>query len=562
MKKYIFLISLLGFPTCLLSQTSCQVENQKPIQLLSAEIKRSMKAFKKQKPPIYYIAYNYYEYERGLIEVQEQGVGYNGKIQNRALQVQARAGNPHMDNTRTLKTDRTYYALNNADLPVIDEDGKAFTMAVWRITQSAAEEAQQDYNRVRADAQTAATRTDESPDFVFPPKETFCKEEPALQFNVERIEQMLLKTSALTKNQAFILDSDFTFSYITGSRYFVDSVGSRLKVPVRLARLSYQLTSKTADGALLKRTNTYDVLQEEQLPSQEKLLADVKQSLEELKALYQAPEAAPITTPAILKNRAMAVFVHEVLGHRVEGHRQKEDSFGKTFTDKIGKQVVSPLLSIVDDATLAEFNQIPLRGFYYYDEEGVKARPVTLVENGILKGFLMSSSPINGFPSSNGHGRSEEGKRPVARMGNTRVIASQTIPYEQLEQQLLQEIKRQGKPYGFIIEDLSGGFTMTDTDFPQTFKLTPTLVYRIYPDGHKEIVRGADMVGTPLVSFNEIIAAADDYEVFNGSCGAESGWVPVSGIAPSVLLRKLEIERTGKTDTKPPVLPPPNEEEK
>lgn len=562
MKKYIFLISLLGLPTWLLSQTSCQVENQKPIQLLSAEIKRSMKAFKKQNPPIYYIAYNYYEYERGLIDVQEQGVGYNGKIQNHVLQVQARAGNPRMDNTRTLRTDRTYYTLYNTEVPASDEDGKAFTMAVWRTTQKAAEDAQQDYNRVRADAQTAANRTDKSPDFVFPPKETFCKEEIALEFNLERIEQMLLQASALTKNQLFILDSDFTFSYITGSRYFVDSVGSRLKVPMRLARLSYQLTSKTADGAVLKRGNIYNVLQEEQLPSQEKLLTDVKQSLEELKALYQAPEAAPITTPAILKNRAMAVFVHEVLGHRVEGHRQKEDTFGKTFTDKVGKQIVSPLLSIVDDATLAEFNQIPLRGFYYYDEEGVKARPVTLVENGILKGFLMSSSPIEGFPTSNGHGRSEEGKRPVARMGNTRVIASQTIPYEQLEQQLLQEIKRQGKPYGFIIEDLSGGFTMTDTDFPQTFKLTPTLVYRIYPDGRKEIVRGADIVGTPLVSFNEIIAAANDYEVFNGSCGAESGWVPVSGIAPSVLLRKLEIERTGKTDTKPPILPPPNMEER
>ena len=154
----------------------------------------------------------------------------------------------------------------------------------------------------------------------------------------------------------------------------------------------------------------------------------------------------------------------------------------------------------------------------------------------------MSSSPISGFPVSNGHGRAEPGKRPVARMGNTRVIAAQTVPYEQLEEQLLAEVKRQGAPYGVIIEDLSGGFTHTGTSFPQAFKLTPTLVFRIYPDGHKEVVRGVDMVGTPLVSFNEVMAAADDYEVFNGTCGAESGWVPVSGIAPSVLLRRLELE--------------------
>ena len=147
-------------------------------------------------------------------------------------------------------------------------------------------------------------------------------------------------------------------------------------------------------------------------------------------------------------------------------------------------------------------------------------------------------------------------------MGNTRVIASQTVPYEQLEAMLLEEIKRQGKPYGFIIEDLSGGFTQTSTYGPQAFKLEPTFVYRIYPDGRKEAVRGADMVGTPLVSFNKVLAAADDYAVFNGSCGAESGWVPVSAIAPSVLLEALEIEKTYKNSYKPPVLPPPSADKK
>ncbi len=562
MKKYLFLICLLGWPLGLAAQTACRVQDQKPIQLLSAELKRSMKAFKKQKPPIYYVAYNYSEYEQGGVVVQEQGVSQRSVSQNRVLQVQARAGSPRMDNTRTLKTGQTYYTLDRRELPAIEGDGKAFTTAVWRLTQRAAESAQQDFNRVRADAQTAASRTDDSPDFVFPPKETFCLEEKPLVFDLDHIEKMLLNVSALTQGKAFVLDSDFVFSYVTGYRYFVDSVGTQLKIPERRARLSYNVKGKTADGAVLVRSEAYDVLLEEQLPSEEKLLADVAQSIAELEALTKAPEADPITVPAILKNRAMAVFVHEVLGHRVEGHRQKEDSFGKTFTDKVGQQVVSPLLTIVDDATLSSFNQIPLRGFYYYDDEGARARPVTLVENGILKGFLMSASPIKGFTASNGHGRGDEGKRPVARMGNTRVIASQTVSYAELERQLLAEIKRQNKPYGFIIEDLSGGFTLTETNYPQTFKLTPTLVYRIYPDGRKEVVRGADMVGTPLVSFNEIIAAASDYAVFNGSCGAESGWVPVSGIAPSVLLRKLEIEKTGKAGSKPPLLPPPGAEGK
>jgi len=557
MKKYISLFLLGGLISPLFAQTTCRVQDQRPLQLLSAQLKRSMGAFKRQKPPIYYVAYNFNDLDVYNIDVEENGVSNQGQRHDATLQVQVRAGSLQMDNTRTLKTGHTYRTLETGRMPDIGADGKAFSMAVWRLTEQAAEDAQQDFNRVQADAQTGAKRLDDSADFVFPPKETFCEEYPALKFDMKQIEALLLKVSNLTRGKSFVLGSSFSFEMKTGSRYFVDSVGTQLKTPVRLARLSYSLWGKTADGAWVNRSENYDVLTQDQLPDEVQLTADIKQSLQELEALLNAPEAEPITVPTLLKNRAMAVFVHEVLGHRVEGHRQKEDTFGKTFTDKVGQEVVSPLISIVDDATLPEFNGQPLRGFYLYDDEGVKARPVTLVENGILKGFLMSSSPIKGFATSNGHGRGEIGKRPVARMGNTRVIASKTIGYDALEQQFLEEIKRQNKPYGFIIEDLSGGFTTTDTDYPQTFKLTPTLVYRVYPDGRKEIVRGADIVGTPLAAFHEVMAVADDYEVFNGSCGAESGWVPVSSIAPSVLLHKLEIEKTGKSTTKPPLLPPP-----
>ena len=557
MKRLLLLCVLLVFAFPVFAQTICRVQDQRPLQLMSKEINRSMKTFKKQNPPIYYVAYNFDDLDVYGIDVEEKGVTNHTKRHDAMLQVQVRAGSLQMDNTRTLKTGNTYRSLEIADMPAIGEDGKAFSAAVWRLTEQAAEDAQQDFNRVRADSQTGAKRLDDSPDFVFPPKEIFCQESPSLTFDMEQIKELLLKVSNLTRGKPFVLGSSFSFEVQSGSRYFVDSVGTQLKTPVRLARLSYSLWGKTADGAWADRSQNYDVLTQEQLPDEAKLTADIKQSLQELEALLNAPEADPVAVPVLLKNKAMAVFVHEVLGHRVEGHRQKEDSFGKTFTDKVGKEVVSPLLTIVDDATLAEFNGQPLRGFYLYDDEGVKARPVTLVENGILKGFLMSSSPIKGFSVSNGHGRGEIGKRPVARMGNTRVIASETVSYDELEQQFLEEIKRQQKPYGFIIEDLSGGFTMTDTSYPQTFKLTPTLVYRVYPDGRREVVRGADIVGTPLAAFHEVMAVADDYDVFNGSCGAESGWVPVSSIAPSVLLRRLEIEKTGKSNTKPPLLPPP-----
>ena len=560
MKKSIVLgWILLGIFCPVFSQSTCRSQEDPVLRLMAAELKRSDKILKKLNPPVYYLSYTYEDKYSQRIDVAQDGADAYAR-RNTALTVLARAGSPKLDNTRPLKGEANYDRTFTKTVRGVDPlaaDPSAFTLALWRSTQQMAEAAQEEFSRVKTNSQTAAARQDTSDDFVIPPVARYCRQQELKTFNTEKIRQLLLKGSELTRGQPFVQDSSFSFNVEQGHRYFADSSGTRLKTPFLFVRLGYEISNRLADGTQLERVNYYDVIDESQLPSEEQFLADVRQSISELNALSNAPEADPVTAPAILKNRAMAVFVHEVLGHRVEGHRQKLDSFGKTFTSKIGQLVTAPFVTIIDDATLPSFNGQPLRGFYEYDDEGVKVRPVTLVENGLLRGFLMSSSPIEGFKTSNGHGRASLGKLPVARMGVTRLIASQAVPYDELEKQLLAEVRAQQKPYGYIIEDLSGGFTMTDTDMPQVFKLEPKLVYRLYPDGRKEAVRGADMVGTPLVSFGQIIAAADDDAVFNGSCGAESGWVPVSAIAPSVLLKSLEIEKTAKSEQKPPILPSP-----
>ena len=229
----------------------------------------------------------------------------------------------------------------------------------------------------------------------------------------------------------------------------------------------------------------------------------------------------------------------------------------------LGKPVTASFISVYDDPTLKRQGKTFLRGAYRYDDEGVAPSRLTLIEDGVLRNFLMSRMPIKGFPNSNGHARRSAGNDVVPRMGNTVVVASVTVPYDQLRVQLIEEVKRQNKPYGLVFEDISGGFTMTNRYMPQSFKVIPLLVYRVYPDGRPdEPVRGVDIVGTPLTSFTKIIAAADDVDVFNGSCGAESGWVPVSGVAPSILFSELEVEKKEKSSEKPPLLPPPYQDDK
>jgi predicted Zn-dependent protease len=280
----------------------------------------------------------------------------------------------------------------------------------------------------------------------------------------------------------------------------------------------------------------------------------------DLEGLLGAPVAEPFVGPAIFSGRAAGVFFHEIFGHRVEGHRQKDESEGQTFTRSVGTKVLPDFLSVVFDPTRRKAAGADLNGWYAYDDEGVKARPVTVVENGVLKTFLMSRSPIRGFDRSNGHGRRQPGAEVVSRQSNLIVESARTVPDKRLRQMLVEEIKRQGKPYGLFFRDVTGGFTTTARGGLQAFKVMPVVVYRVYADGRPdELVRGADIVGTPLASFAKILATSDTPEVFNGYCGAESGSVPVAAVSPALLVSEIEIEKKAKSQDRPPLLPAPGE---
>jgi TldD protein len=449
--------------------------------------------------------------------------------------------------------------LEGAAVPMA-QNPKALQLILWTTTEAAAKAAQERFLKVQTNAQTASARSDDSDDFSSPPASPSKYYEAVNMPSVDEAKwsALLNEYSAMFKGYDFIFSSLVDFTVSSENVYFVNSEGARIKKGRVLIRLSYSLSTRNKDGMEMERNMFYDGFSLDQMPSPAKVKEDILKSIEELKALQNAPVAEPFHGPVILKNRATGVFFHEILGHRLEGHRQKDDDFGQTFTGKVGQQIVSPLISVYDDATMQTFNGVPLRGYYKYDDEGVPSQRVTLIKDGVLENFLMSRSPIKGFPQSNGHGRKAVSRKAVSRMGVTVVEAKETVPFEELRQKLIAEIKKQNKPYGLIIEDISGGFTNTDTYNPQAFKVQPLLVYKVYPDGRPdEIIRGADIVGTPLVSLNKIIAAANDYDIFNGSCGAESGWVPVSAVAPSLLITELEVEKVNKTYESLPILPPP-----
>src|SRR6202040_3604046 len=233
---------------------------------------------------------------------------------------------------------------------------------------------------------------------------------------------------------------------------------------------------------------------------------------------------------------------HEVLGHRLEGHRQRDEEEGQTFTKMVGQEVLPKFLSVTDDPTTKQIGDVKLSGSYDFDNEGTPAQRVDVIQNGVLKNFLMSRMPIKNFGVSNGHGRNQPGLMPTGRQGNLIVTSSQTIPEKEMRQKLIDEVKKQGKPYGLYFDDIQGGFTLTSRSMPQAFQVLPVMVDRVYADGlPAKLVAGVELVGTPLHSLNNIMVTGDTMHVFNGICGAESGQIPVAAAAPAMLFSEIEV---------------------
>jgi TldD protein len=316
--------------------------------------------------------------------------------------------------------------------------------------------------------------------------------------------------------------------------------------------------TRADDGMQLMRVETFQFSDPAKLPSEAAVAATAKKMASDLSALHAAPLAEPYDGPALLSGRAAAVFFHEVLGHRVEGQRQRGRDEGQTFTKKVNEKILPEFLSVTDDPTLRTLGGTELSGFYRFDDEGSPASRVEVVKDGILRNFLMGRLPVKNFSSSNGHGRAQSGLMPVGRQGNLIVTSSKAIPDVQLRSRFVEEIKKQGKPYGLYFEDIQGGFTLTSRDLPQAFQVLPVMVWRVYADGRPDkLVRGVDIVGTPLTVLSRIAATGDTTSVFNGICGAESGSVPVSAAAPAMLFTDMEVQKRKYGDARPPILPPP-----
>ncbi len=476
----------------------------------------------------------------------------------RLLDIDLRVGDYALDNTHAGEGESPNFAERMGQTPMpLDNAPDVLQRAVWAETDRKYKMALEEWQDVKTSTQVKAEREDKSADFSREPARQFT--EPEAPFHLDRAaaEERARRFSAVFAKNPDVREGSVEVSGEIETRRFVNSDGSAIKISMPFYRIMVNGSTRAADGMHLPLHLTYLAFTPEGLPTDDQMMADIAEMSQELSALRKAPVAEPYTGPAILSGRASAVFFHEIFGHRVEGYRQKNEEDAQTFKKKVNQKVLPDFLSVYSDPSQMHIGKEDLVGYYKYDDEGVKTEKVTVVENGTLKNFLMSRSPIDGFPHSNGHGRRQQGYEVAARQSNLIVESTQHVSRAELKKKLIEMVKAANKPYGLYFEDVEGGFTFTQRYTPNAFSVLPTLVYRIYPDGREELVRGLDMIGTPLIAFSKIVATDDEVGVFNGMCGAESGWVPVSAVSPGLLVSQMEVQLKGKSQQREPVLPAP-----
>ncbi|MDR0412769.1 MAG: hypothetical protein LBH61_03060 [Dysgonamonadaceae bacterium] len=561
MKKNFFCASLLFFAGTFVSFGQDAVFN-----VMRDELNRNFEVLKNQPVPVYY----------GFVRLdEEQSISASAElghlrskalfnVPSRSLSAGLRVGDYTLDNSHEIRDagwdGSPGIAIGTAYIPAEDNEYLLKTR-IWLTLDELYKESIQTYEQVKANMAVKVEQEDKSADFSREPAgKNYEKPLSLADFNIDpqMLEEKVRKYSAVFDENDEILSGVAFISISLARKIFIDTEGREIAENTTNVQLYLGGDVLADDGMYLPLSRTWLGFSLDELPSDEEVLAAAREMSHTLSALRRAPVVESFTGPAILSPEAAGVFFHEIFGHRIEGSRLKREADAQTFKKKIGEQVLPKHLSVSFDPTLNYYQNTPLIGSYAFDDEGIAARKLDVVQKGILKNFLMSRTPIAGFDHSNGHGRGSIGNAPVARQSNLLVESTQRFSEEELIKKLRKEAKSQRKEYAYYFKDVSGGFTNTSRYSPNSFNITPLVVYRIYTDGRpNELVRGVNMVGTPLAMFSQIEACGDRYAVFNGFCGAESGSVPVACVAPALFVKQIETQKRPKNQTQPPLLSKP-----
>lgn len=549
-----FLLVLFASPT---------FGQDKLLEILKQELAQQMQELKKEEFPPYHMNYRVIDKQTTYINASFGALMANSSYRQRRLVPQIRIGNEEFDNFKNFSMGHPSGQSGASALLPLDEENNedAIRQAIWNETETRYRYAVNIFQNDKAKKTVNVEEEDKSPCFSEVAVEKYYEAPLAaekLKIDEDKWGKRLKEISAVFNKSPKILSGNATFIRTVERRYFINSEGTEVVQNLPYARLMVSGETKAEDGMVLPLYLSYFAYEPEDLPDNKQIVAETEDLVNRLLALREAPMVDPFTGPALLAGEAAGVFFHEIFGHRIEGQRMKSENDGQTFKKMVGQYVLPADLQVFDDPTINKYVGEDLNGYYKYDDQGVKAQRVDVVVNGKLNDFLMTRTPIENHPRSNGHARAEGGCDPVSRQSNLVIETKNPKTDAELRALLIDEAKKQGKEYGYYFTEVTSGFTFTARGATNAFNVTPLEVYKVYTDGRPdELVRGVDLIGTPLSMFSNIIYAGDKAQVFTGMCGAESGQIPVTAISPTILVNKVEMQRKAKSQDLLPILERP-----
>ncbi len=443
-------------------------------------------------------------------------------------------------------------------VPIDDTAFDGLRITLWKLLESKFREALNDYNQRQASRISTPDPNRGIRSFTRAKRASLRRPARLDVVDYERWSRFCKRASLWISSLPRLSGSWVEFDLSQETRIFVSTEGSVTVQSSQVFSLSANLHKLTSEGSRLEQEIVINAGLQRELPDMARFKKLVLQKYDQLMRLSRARKIHAFSGPVLLYPGPAGLLFHEALGHRLEGSRLLSSGEGQTFRGQEGKEIFKLPITIRDDPSMHSYKGKRCIGAYAYDDEGVKAQNAVLIEGGVLKGFLSTRAAYaKGRHQSNGHARTRQHQQPISRMAVTIVEAKGGLPLERLKAKLLQEIRRQKKPFGMIVYETNGGETdTTNYDF-QAFSGDIAFATLVYPNGREVCVRGVNFIGTPLQALSNVAAVGDQPELDNGYCGAESGLIPISTISPAVLISNLELQGKDEELVTPSILKRP-----
>jgi hypothetical protein len=578
--KVILAFGLVFFAASLFAQNP-KTSDDTLLRAMKDEIRRVSSLIRLGLDPPYYTEYRVEDTVSHSIAASLGALVAESDSAFRIPSVEMRVGTANFDNTDHVFSEA--FIGNRYDpgrLP-LDDDYLAFRDVFWLATDRAYKTAEESIARKRSSLKNMS-QPDVQPDFSQVPAAHLILPIERKPFAEASWKSEVIRLSGLFHAYPKVLSSGVEIQSAQSTNYIVTSEGTELRTPEDLTYLRVSGHGLAPTGAQVRDAMVFQAFSPAGLPSEDVLTREIKAVAEHVTALSDAPAGEAYDGPVLFEAPAAAQLFGQLLGDNLKITRRPVSDPGRAshyspseLENKVGSHILPEWMDVVDDPTQTEYKGHTLLGHYVYDMEGVAPHPLTLVEKGVLKSFLLTRTPVfKDYPGSNGHARmsGSYGTRSPG-FGNLFIRASQTTPAADMKKKLIDLCRQGNKPFGILIRKL---------DFPSTASIDelgrvaqaaggshpvvpPLLAYKIYPDGREELVRGLLFHGVSTKSFKDIVAASDENYIFDlidsnapfALVGAGSFMTTAEVISPAVLFEELELEPVKEETLKPPIVPPP-----